>query len=60
MMGHDDFRCNQFRILHMADHLGRCLNAQLDGIYIHGCEGRCGEPGKQGIIKGKVGRYHEF
>ena len=39
----------------MADHLGRCLNAQLDGIYIHGCEGRRGEPGEQGIIKGNNG-----
>ena len=39
----------------MAYHLGGCLDSQLAGIHIHGCQGRKGESGEKGIVKGQDG-----
>ena len=60
VVGNNDFRCHQLRIFHMAYHLGGCLDSQLAGIHIHGCQGRKGESGEKGIVKGQDGHIPRY
>ena len=56
MMRNDDLRCQEIGVFDMVDHLGGCLDPQLTGIDVYGCELRRGKSGQKRVVKGKNGQ----